>query len=399
MNNRSLLLIADAFYPREIPPECKTNTYLATALASRGWNVFVWAGDGARVPVCFEKNIVVRTTRFWGLAEAVKIFVWLVLHKPAQVILMYHSELYSNRPDINWVPIMARLSGVHLVTLFTSGVKPRRSPIQDNLLRLFGLGSLLKYPVGPLGASAKMIFYCDHSRHCLLGKDPLNLKALTEISTPPNTLTVNSPTNKSLARKSWVLSDQDFLIGYFGLLYSGKGIEYLVEAMAILKTKGIIAKLIVVGPHGGVTANESWNLHCQNYEVALKQKASDLAIADMIIWTGFCEESKAVQILACCDLICLPFDEGLTNLRSSFITCAQVGLPVITTLTSATDEFLQDSASGIMYIEPRNALQIAHSIASCYENREMTRKRGSMLKSFAARHYNNEHFVDCFDMS
>jgi len=398
MDKGSLLLIADAFYPREIPPECKTNTYLASALAMRGWNVLVWAGHGAGVPSSSGNVRIVRSTRFWGLTEAIRIFVWLALNKPRQVILMYHSELYSNRPEINWVPIMARLVGVHCVTLFTSGIIPRRDMIQDRVLSLLGYGVLLKCPVGPLGASGKMVFYCDDDRNHLLGMDPLNLKTQSEISMPPNTLPVNSRTDKSIVRASLGLTNEDFLVGYFGLLYPGKGIEYLVDAMRILKDKGITTKLIIVGPHGGVTANESWNLDCRNYEIALKHKSDELAITDMIIWSGFCKDSKAVELLACCDLVCLPFDKGLTNMRSSFITCAQIGVPVITTVTSVTDEFLRDPRSGIMYVEPRNSAQIADRVAMCYKDRELTLGRGFMLKGFAARRYSNERFVDCFDM-
>ena len=265
-------------------------------------------------------------------------------------------------------------------------------------MSFLGYGTLLKYPVGPLGASGKMVFYCDDNRNHLLGTDPLNLKAQSEISAPPNTLPVNSRPDRSIVRASLGLADEDFLVGYFGLLYSGKGIEYLVDAMRILKNKGLTTKLIIVGPHGGVTANKSWNVHCRNYEISLKHKADDLAITDMIIWSGFCEDLKAVELLASCDVACLPFDVGLTNMRSSFITCAQIGLPVITTLTSVTDEFLRDPASGIMYVEPRNSAQIADCVAECYKDQEMTLRRGSMLKSFAARHYSNERFVDCFDM-
>ena len=47
---KTVLLIADAFYPAEMPPESQTNTYLAVELGRRGWNVTVWAGAGAQVP-------------------------------------------------------------------------------------------------------------------------------------------------------------------------------------------------------------------------------------------------------------------------------------------------------------------------------------------------------------
>jgi glycosyltransferase involved in cell wall biosynthesis len=398
IDKRSLLLIADAFYPREIPPECKTNTYLAIALAERGWHVSVWAGHGARVPSSAGNMKIVRSTRYWGVAEAIRIFVWLALRRPKQVILLYHSILYSNIPYINLVPILTRLLGIRSVTLFTNGEKPPRG-LQEEFLSFVGYRALLNYVVGPLGASDRMVFYCEDNRNALLGKDPLNLKAQCRISTPPNTLPVNNLTNRSVVRASLGIADQNFLVGYFGLLYPGKGIEYLIDAMRSLKDKRLDTRLVIVGPHGGVTADNSWNVHCQNYEKALKQKADDLGLTDTIVWSGYCEDLKTVEILASCDAACLPFDEGLTNRRSSFITCAQIGLPVITTLTAATDAFLRDTDCGILYVEPRNAAHIADRITLLNENRETAWRLGSALKEFAARHYRNESFVDCFDIS
>jgi len=244
-----------------------------------------------------------------------------------------------------------------------------------------------------------MVFYCDENRNQLLGMDQSSLKACSEISTPPNTLPVNSLTDKYSIRASLGLTDKDLLVGYFGLIYPGKGIEWLLEAMWILKNKGLAAKLIIVGPNGAVTANEQWNLACRNYELSIKRRVEDLDIKDLIIWAGFCEDFKAVEFLSSCNVACLPFDRGLTNQRSSFITCAQIGLPVITTLTPATDGSLRDPDSGIIYVEPKNSAQIADHIILFNEDREMTLRRGSMLKCFAAKHYRNERFVDCFDMA
>jgi len=68
-------------------------------------------------------------------------------------------------------------------------------------------------------------------------------------------------------------------------------------------------------------------------------------------------------------------------------------------LTPATDGSLRDPDSGIIYVEPKNSAQIADHIILFNEDREMTLRRGSMLKCFAAKHYRNERFVDCFDMA
>jgi glycosyltransferase involved in cell wall biosynthesis len=395
MTGRSLLLVADGFYPREVPPECKINTHLALALGRRGWNVSVWTGHDAQVPLDSINVRIVGSTSFWSLAEVFRIFKWLLLNRPTRMILMYHNGLYSGRSNIDWVPMIARLVGVHCVTLFINSVQPPRSIIQVLLSSLLGYGPIRKYRVGLLGASSKMVFYCDADRNALLGIDPLNLKVRSQITTPPSTMPVDGLTSAQRERAPLGLTDKDFLVGYFGLLYPGKGVEWLIEAMQALRNKGMDAKLILVGPNGSVTAHNRWNSECLGYEALLKRNAVDLA--DSIIWSGFCEDLQAVQILKSCDVVCLPFEAGLTNSRTSFITCAQIGVPVITTLTSATDEILRDPGSGITYVEPKNSAQIADRITLFYKDRELMRKRGLMLRGFAIKHYNDKHFVDCFD--
>jgi glycosyltransferase involved in cell wall biosynthesis len=395
MSERRLLLVADGFHPREVPPECKINTYLGSALGRRGWKVSVWTGHDARVPSGSINVRIVGSTTFWGPAEVLRIFKWLVLNRPTRVILMYHNGLYSARSNIDWVPMMARLVGAYSITHFINKEQPPRSRIQVLLSSLLGYGPLRKYRVGLLGVSSKMVFYCDSDRKALLGIDPLNLKIRSQITTPPSTMPVESLTNGQRDRAPLGLTEKDFLVGYFGLLYPGKGVEWLIEAMRTLRNKGLPTKLILVGPNGGVTASDRWNSECLGYEALLKRNAGDLA--DSIIWSGFCDDLQAVQILRSCDVVCLPFEAGLTNSRTSFITCAQIGVPVITTLTSATDEFLRDPNSGIMFVEPRNSAQIVDRITLFYEDKELTGKRGLMLRGFAAKHYSNKHFVDCFD--
>src|SRR5205807_2566540 len=138
-----------------------------------------------------------------------------------QVILMYHNGLYSARSTINWLPIIARLVGTRSVTSFTNCELPSRGRVQVLLSSFLGYGALRQYPIGLLGASSKMVFCCDADRSTLLGIDPQNLKARSEIATLPNTLPVDSVADRSHHRESLGVTDKDLLVGYFGLLYPG----------------------------------------------------------------------------------------------------------------------------------------------------------------------------------
>jgi glycosyltransferase involved in cell wall biosynthesis len=397
MARRSVLFIADTFYPHEIPPEGKTNTFLALALGRRGWDVAVWAGRDARLPASSVNVRIVRSAKFWGLSEILRILLWLIINRPRQVVIMYHVSFYSCRPDINWIPIMARILGVRCVTLFSNGGKPHRSKMQDHVLPLVGYDALRAYPIGLLGVSEKIVFHCASDRIRLLGSDPCNLKVNTEVSAPPQTLPVSGLTDTIALRTSLGLSNADFLVGNFGQIYPGKGIEWLLEAVSFLKHKGVDVKLVLLGPTNVETAHEGWNVNIRNYAMRLKNMVRDLDIEDITKWCGFYEDSLAARCISTFDVACLPFDEGVRGLRSSFVTCAEIGVPIITTRTPETDLFLLESDSGIIFVEPRNSAQIADSILLFYNHREKTGEHGLKLKNFAKKHFSNERFVDCFD--
>jgi glycosyltransferase involved in cell wall biosynthesis len=395
--NRRLLIIADAFYPAELPPECATNTYLATSLGRRGWAVSVWAGRGATAPAQASNVRVIRSTERWGIGELLRVFVWLLLRRPRQLILMYHSWLYSSEAHINWVPFMARIAGVGCVTLFTNGLPPTRSRLQDRLLSACGWGEPLKRPIGPLGVSTQMVFYCDANRNALLGPDQITWDSRTEICTPPIALPVDTVTDTTAFRQSVGLTEDQFVVGFFGLIYPGKGLEWLLPAIAELIDRGLDIRLVLVGPHGGVTANEEWNSSCQSYETSLRKQAKEWGIDDKVVWAGSCDGLTAVAWISSWDVAVLPFEEGLSNQRSSFISCALIGVPVITTLTANTDTQLRELRKVIAFVEPRESNQIADAIYMLYKDAEMRRERGVMLRRFALKQYDNERFVDLFE--
>jgi glycosyltransferase involved in cell wall biosynthesis len=72
--------------------------------------------------------------------------------------------------------------------------------------------------------------------------------------------------------------------------------------------------------------------------------AIGVARSDDVSYTGFLPSDKFAECLAESDLVVLPFTDGVTGRRTSFISAAQVGVATLTTLTSPMDDFTVDGA-------------------------------------------------------
>lgn len=391
------LLIADAFHPQTIPPEASTNTFLASALAGRGWEVAVWAGAGSALPPDSCTLRLVRTADYWGLAEILRIAFWIVSHRPARIGLAYFSAMYSRRGYITLIPLVARMLSIPCATLFTNGARPLGRGHFLKLLSWLGRHKGAPAPLGLLELSTLLVFYSNLDRNRLMDAARPDLWARTVSCNPPSVLPSPGRFDSSACRNALGFAPEDFLIGYFGMFYAGKGIETLLSAVQILRSRGVTVKLALIGANDVTAISIRHNGIHRKYERALRDLIQRAGIEDQITWTGYVAPLPTARFIASCDLACLPFDAGLTSSRSSFMECAKLGVPVITTRSEATDSFLCRDDSGIAFVSPRDPAELAETILTLRNDPDERARRGKLIGRFAETYCGSRTLVDSFD--
>jgi glycosyltransferase involved in cell wall biosynthesis len=382
------LLIAESFYPGELPGEARTNTYLAEQLSYRGWRVVVWAPPPAAAPPSAKNLTVIHRHRKWGYLELLRVMTWIVTYSPTKIGLLYNVTEFSLSPAVTWVPLLAKLLGLTCKTLMTNGVQPRRSRLQNKVFSALGFRDVVDLPIGPLAVSERVVVYSEPNKRALFGQSGWG--SVCTIVSPPAVVLNATPDR--------VRPDSGFFrVGFFGLLYPSKGLEWIIEALPLIRKLGVSVRLSVIGENGGVTSNESWNAKCREYEENLHKLSKSLGVDDLIQWHGFQPDSEANKLISECDLVCLPFDEGLTGLRSSFVECAKLGIPIVTTLSDETEEYLRNRESGIIFVPPKSPESIAKETAHLVNDTDRRKELGQKIARFADSTFSGQSFVDAFE--
>jgi glycosyltransferase involved in cell wall biosynthesis len=121
------------------------------------------------------------------------------------------------------------------------------------------------------------------------------------------------------------------VIGYFGSIYPGKQPTALLGIAAVLKARGLNPLVVYVG---------SFIRGVDRVEEDFYARAGELGLRDDVLVSGYvASDHEVFGIFSEVDAFCYPLDEGLTARRSSVLTCAQSGRPVIVTEPAAPDEF------------------------------------------------------------
>jgi glycosyltransferase involved in cell wall biosynthesis len=125
--------------------------------------------------------------------------------------------------------------------------------------------------------------------------------------------------------------DKRLVIGHFGSIYPAKQPNALLEIGAILKQCGLRPLIVYVG---------SFIRGVDKVEEEFFARATELGIADDVIVSGFvASDHEVFGLFSEVDAFCYPLDEGLTARRSSVLTCAQSGKPLIVTGPALSEEF------------------------------------------------------------
>jgi glycosyltransferase involved in cell wall biosynthesis len=152
-----------------------------------------------------------------------------------------------------------------------------------------------------------------------------------------------------------------------------KGLQYLVEAMALLP-QDIPAHLLLVGHMRGKVLDKAIN---------------DSPVDDRIHRPGY--RKNAPAITAACDVFCLPSvkREGLPR---SVIEAMAYSVPPIVTNSGGSPELVADGESGLV-VPVRDAQAIADAIEKLYSDPEYRNKLGNGARERIANNFRNEDTV------
>ena len=141
-------------------------------------------------------------------------------------------------------------------------------------------------------------------------------------------------------------------IGTVALFRPRKGLEVLLQAIALMKQRGVSARLRAVGP-----------FETPAYEAEIHRHVERLGLRHEIEWVGFAQD--VIGELTQMDLFALPslFGEGLPMV---VLEAMAAGVPVVGTRVEGVPEAIDDGANGVI-AEPGDAEDLARSMMRVVE--------------------------------
>ena len=163
---------------------------------------------------------------------------------------------------------------------------------------------------------------------------------------------------------------------YVGRLDPVKGVRYLVQAMGILRDRGLRnAKLLIVGDG--------------SEKKYLEELVKKLGLEDYVVFAGKVSHEKIPEYMALADVFVLPsLSEGFPTV---VLEAMAMGLPVIASRVGGLPWIIKDGDNGFL-VEPRNPHEIAEKITFLLINDDL-RTYISRRNIEKAREYSWENIV------
>lgn len=264
-----------------------------------------------------------RVNRWWW--SAVGTVVDVVLRYELDIVnIQYQAAAYDMHvPAVNFLPW--RLRGLApLVVTFHDLRHPYLFP---------KAGRLRDWVVDHLARSAEGVVAtnkADYERLLALGVVPDRVRQIPIGSNV--TAHQPSPSQVEAVRAGLGLTGEDCLLGYFGFINPSKGPDILVRLLAELE-QGY--QLVFIG--GRVGSSDATN---RAYLADVEDLIKELGLADRVHWSGFLEEVELSAYLNACDIMVMPYRDGVSLRRGTLMAILAHGRPLITTRPLMNETYL-----------------------------------------------------------
>ena len=180
---------------------------------------------------------------------------------------------------------------------------------------------------------------------------------------------------RNRARARWAISPSAPLLGCVGVLLPDKGQEWLVRALAQVKTEFPESKLLLAGD-GPCRAR-------------LESLARDLSLKDNVIFAGFVKDVETVY--AALDVFLLPsFFEALNN---SLLAAMAYEIPSIAFNRGALGEIIEHGKNGLLVSGP-NIEEISHAAMRLLRDRNFAQQLGRAARIRVEQNFSANKMVD-----
>jgi len=152
-------------------------------------------------------------------------------------------------------------------------------------------------------------------------------------------------------------------IVYFGFLTRSKGVETLLHAFRIVRERDPEATLLMLAEVNGASA----------YHRRIRRKAYELGVDPWIEWAGFCGPREVSQRIRQAAVCALPFVDGISPRRSTFLTALEHQVPTVTTRGNRVPPGVRDGRNCLL-VPPNNPQAVADAILRLLQDRPL-RKR------------------------
>jgi polysaccharide biosynthesis protein PslF len=197
---------------------------------------------------------------------------------------------------------------------------------------------------------------------------------LTEVPIGSN-IAVAQPGDPAALRAAVGASPRAPLLAHFGLVYPGKGVETLLDALAILRGTHPEARLVLIGD-----TRES----DRAYRSDLEARAVERGVGRAVTWTGRREPEEVSRLITVADVFVAPFDGGASLRRGSLVAGLVHGAAVVTTSPAMPSAYLRDG-DNVALVPARDPAALAARLAALLDSRAERARLALGARKLAAR--------------
>ncbi len=170
-------------------------------------------------------------------------------------------------------------------------------------------------------------------------------------------------------RESWRtalgLASGEKLVGFFGFATADKGVHTLASALQLLHARGLAVRLLLIGG-GGTDAHVLAPLGRQ------------------VIKAGYLGPQEVSAHLLSCDVLALPFRQGVSLRSGSLMACLVHGCPVVTTEPASPHPELVNGQN-LRLVPPEDPSARAEALEAILNSSELSSRLAAGAKALARK--------------